>query len=294
MFAFVAGGYVTAFLTLRDYHGTTIVTQGDIRFSPDGWNPNQLAILMALGIPMAALLVCRPQKLFVRAVALGYLVLAPLVVVLTASRGGFVTLAIAPMSIPVILGRRSVLCRMAAVALLVAMVAVSVVSAPANSWRRLATVGREAISGNLNDRLPIWQSGIRAFESNPRATTIGAGADGFLSAAGLAYVAHNTYLSMLVNVGSLGFSIFLFLLLQLFAAARNAPALERLALIFCLTCWMVAVGAATWEQLRPTWFLFGLIAASGSGKQSDVAFASVPTLAYDGWTRNIATMKVLS
>ncbi len=287
MFAFVAGGYVTGLLTVLAYAGSTIVSRGDLRFSPDGWNPNQLGILMALGIPMAAMLVCRPQKLLVRAVALGYLLLAPLVVVLTASRDGFVAMAIAATSIPFLLGRRSLLRRLTAVLFLIAIATATVVFSPANSWKRLATVGSETVTGNLNDRLPIWRSGLRTFESNALHTTVGIGADGFLNGVGLAYVAHNTYLSILVNFGIVGFTVFLLLLLQALGAVLPANTLERLALIFCLVCWMVAVTAATWEQLRPTWFLFGLIAASGCTSHP-AWMRSLPrrTQAFDGSNAN--------
>lgn len=285
MFAFVSGGYVTGYLTMRDYLGTTFITRGDVRFSPDGWNPNQLGILMALGVPMAALLICQLKSPLARAMAFSYMFLAPLIVVLTASRDGFVTLAIAAISVPVILGHRSVRRRLVAIAILAAGAATTVMYTPANSWNRLATIGSEFMSGNLNDRLPIWQSGIRTFTASSSNVVIGVGADGFLNAAGLGYVAHNTYLSVLVNLGLVGFTLFVLLLLQLIRATLQASDLERLTFTFCLGCWIVAVGAATWEALRPTWFLFGLIAASGLSEHP--ALVLLPTLPNRQWKNQL-------
>ncbi len=282
MFSFVAGGYVTALLTIRDYTAATIFPRSDIRFSPDGWNPNELAILMALGIPMAAGLLCRPQKFLVRAVALGYLLLAPMTVVLAGSRGGLAAMTIAAISVPVILGRRGKLRLLAAVVLLAAISVATFALTPANSWRRLATVGSEAFGGNLNDRLSIWRSGLRTFEASSSNTLIGVGADGFLPAVGLGYAAHNTYLSILVGGGLAGFAIFSLLLIQVIAASLQASVRERGALLFCLACWMVAATGGIWEHLRPTWFLFGLIAASRLNDRGKIVSLSAP---WNAWAR---------
>jgi O-antigen ligase len=75
-------------------------------------------------------------------------------------------------------------------------------------------------------------------------------------------VAHNTYLSVLVNYGVLGFALFATLLLQLTHAALRAPSSERLAMIVCFICWIIGVTSGTCEELRVTWFLFGIIAAA--------------------------------
>jgi hypothetical protein len=274
MFAYVSGGYIAAFLTIQDYATTAILTHRDMRFTPEGWNPNELAISMALGIPMAAMLVCRPQRLLVRGVALGYLVLGPLTAALTGSRGGLVAMTISLVSVPVILGRKSPLRRVAALGLLVVIGMVALVYTPANSWNRLGTTASEFSSGNLNDRLPIWETGLRTFEESPENMLIGVGADGFLPAVGLGFVAHNTYLSILVDYGLIGFVLFFCLLFQVAAAALKATESERLALIFCFACWIVAVAGGTWEHSRTTWLVFGLIAASGLRPEATPALHS--------------------
>src|SRR5207244_10241523 len=102
VFAYVAGGLVTSYLTIRDFMDTGIVTHAEIRFTAEGWNPNDLAITLAIGIPFAALLIRKPTTLLLRAVGAGYLLIAPVAIILTASRGGAIAMVVSALSIPLI------------------------------------------------------------------------------------------------------------------------------------------------------------------------------------------------
>ncbi len=264
MFSYIAGGYVTSYLTIDDYLNMRIITHNEVRISAEGWNPNELAVVLSIGVPFAALLIRKPSSLFVRIVALGYLVIAPAAVLLTASRGGAIAMTIAGISVALILGEGSARRKIVAVVLLGIILAAAVTVAPQNSWDRLTTIGVELNSGGMNDRLPIWRTGLKVFSASVSNASVGVGADGFKEAAGIGFVSHNTYLSILVNNGMVGFAIFMSLLARAAIGAMRSASPERKAIVFSLLCWAVAIAAGVWDHNRVAWFLLAISYTAGA------------------------------
>jgi len=77
----------------------------------------------------------------------------------------------------------------------------------------------------------------------------------------MSYPAHNTFLSVLVELGVAGALLLLALLASLYYSALRMPYVEKCFWIVLLTTWVVGVSALTWEYYKPTWLLFGLLAA---------------------------------
>ena len=100
---------------------------------------------------------------------------------------------------------------------------------------------------------------------------VGSGAYGFtiLKVADFSYmqgraanaVAHNTFLSVLVELGVVGAALLLALLASMLYCAIRMRYLERCLWISLLLTWMIGVSALTWEYHKPTWLLFGLLTA---------------------------------
>jgi O-antigen ligase len=78
------------------------------------------------------------------------------------------------------------------------------------------------------------------------------------------YVAHNSYLSVLVEMGVIGELLFIALLGALVHAAIRLPKLESRAWTLLLLTWAIAVLSVTWEHRKPTWFLFGMLMAQAA------------------------------
>jgi O-antigen ligase len=94
---------------------------------------------------------------------------------------------------------------------------------------------------------------------------LGVGAAGFRDSVSRALsepiVAHNTFLSVLVEQGVIGFTLFCALLGVLGLSVSAMPSLPRRFWIVILGVWVVGVSSLTWELRKPTWFFFGLLMA---------------------------------
>src|ERR1051326_3867725 len=235
------------------------------RFSIERFDPNDLALTLALSLPMSYYLTLRlnaTRKWICRV----QIMAAMAAIFLTGSRGG--TLAMATgLSIVVwtfpALSRRD---RMTTgtVFALAAVLAISFV--PATSWKRLATLGSEVSEGTLNGRTTIWKAGWEAFTNAPF-EGIGAGSYPETTVEvlgrpwGFVPVAHNSFLSILVETGLIGFAIFATAVtLALFSALR-LPGISGWFWSTLLTAWAIGVFSLTWEYRKPTWLLFGLLTA---------------------------------
>jgi O-antigen ligase len=257
--AYLAGAWIGAISVLRSFSTTTLLAKAkEARFTPDGWNSNDIALALALAIPFALYFAARRTNWATKCLACGYLILGPMAIVLTSSRGGLAVMAIAMSALPLYFRRRK-----AAAKLLMALVLVSAGClawhfTPAQSWDRLSTIYSSIVSGDLNSRELIWQSGLRTFSSN---CLVGVGAGAFRSGAGSLYNAHNTFLAVLVEQGLLGFSVFSVIIGFVILSVARLNGEERMMCVFLLLCWGVGVFTLGWAMNRVTWFVLGFIVA---------------------------------
>jgi O-antigen ligase len=236
------------------------VTTGDGRFTAPGFDPNDLAMTIVLGIPLAWHMAVR-RRVYVWLATL-YIPIAITGCLMTASRGALVTLTVAllyPLTTLPKLRRRSWI---ALGLILVGSIGVFSALKDDISFHRLRTITRELNDRDLNGRVDIWQRGFDAFVENP---VLGTGAGTFSSAVGSWRIrdiaAHNTLLGILVEHGVVGLSLFISILGALFwRSSRGDPAETRLW-IFMLLSWSVAATTLSWENRELTWLIWGLCMA---------------------------------
>ncbi len=269
MRAYVLGCYVAVGSAAYNFVSGSEATWQ--RYSAAGTDPNEFATMIALGIPMAWLLVHREKRTLWFWPLLLYLPVALGAVVLTSSRGGalvtIVALLVVPMTLHALKARRRVAFWALAAVGMVGMLqfAPQISQFASTSINRLLSTVSEVTEGTLNERALIWDAGFRVYEQNP---LLGVGAGGFeksvASIIGFERVAHNTYISVFVETGPVGLVLFGAALLAALASVWRNPPVERAVLLVLLMTLLVGIIPLTWEYRKVTWFVLVLATAFGT------------------------------
>jgi O-antigen ligase len=287
MQAYVFGTLVSAIDTLYLFlsHQESVYQ----RYAGAKLDANDLGLIMALSIPMSYYLLIENKGWMVWVYRV-QLILAGTTILLTASRGATLATLVALSIVPLTQARLTARQRIALIVTVSLLVYGVVLFVPSTSWERLSTLPTELEQGTLTGRTIIWRAGWEIFRAHP---FLGIGANAFrlivsrvlaepirLEERDPAPPAHNTFLSVLVEQGVIGFAVFCALLGVLAASLKAMPPFPQRLWIVSLGVWVVGVSSLTWEMRKPTWFFFGLIMAQcGSIAQKRVAPKRAPALA---------------
>jgi O-antigen ligase len=266
--AFVLGAYVSAISTI-------VVSRREMgiarRFAAEGFDANDLAATLALALPMAWYLGLVHPRPLVRWVCRAYLPVGLLAIGLTGSRGGMLATMVALLIVPLMMTRLTPGRLVTAVALLCISGSLAVAYIPETVVERLATTGSDVQEGHLGGRLKLWVAGAKAFAQQP---IFGHGTSHFRSAIRpflLTHpqVAHNSYISLLVENGIVGFLLYAAMFFAVFRAVLVLPTLDRRFSLVLLATLAVVLIPLTWEDHKTVWFilaaLLGLSRASAIG-----------------------------
>ena len=234
----------------------------DTRYAAFGFDPNDMGVTLAIAIPLAVHLGVAAKG--IRRIAwFSYVPLAVSATVLTGSRGASITTAVALASATYIGMRTGARFVVPLGGLVTAGLVAATLWSPPATWRRIVTLGSEFSGGTLSDRVPIWSAGLAVLARHPLA---GVGVAGFPEAVTPALsrsiVAHNTPLSVAVELGVVGLALFLGAFLSVVRASRVRRSARRLVLAIVGT-WFVGAASLTWEYRKTTWLVL-LLAATVS------------------------------
>jgi O-antigen ligase len=287
MLAYVLGTFISGIDTIYLFfsHQESVYQ----RYAGAKLDANDLGLIMALSIPMSYFLLLH-NKGWMAWVCRLQLVLAGTTILLTASRGATLATLVALSIVPLTQARLTARQRIAVFLTVSLLICAALFFVPSSSWERLSTLPSELERGTLTGRTVIWRAGWEIFRVHP---FLGIGANAFrvivsrvlaepirLGDRDPAPPAHNTFLSVLVEQGIFGFTLFCALLVSLALSLRGMPPFPKRLWIVSLAVWVVGVSSLTWEMRKPTWFFFGLIMAQcGSMAQRRLTRNHVPGFA---------------
>lgn len=235
------------------------------RYAAPGFDPNDFGLILTLSIPLALYLALRSPG---RARWLYYaaVLVAISAIFLTASRTALIATFVAFAFVFLTWRQADRQQRAAGALLLLALAAGLFLGTPAASRERLSTIATEITSGTLHDRTTIWKAGAKVFKRHP-VLGIGTGAYpeavrpwiGTPGVPGHQYVAHNSFLSVLVESGLIGFALYALALGTLLVFVWTMPSAERALWFVMLAAWAVGVSTLTWEHYKPSWLIMALV-----------------------------------
>ena len=261
MRAWLAGSWVLAILTVVNFAILYPDSPEQSRFAAFGQDPNDVARFLNLGFPIAALLLDGKERWPGKLLAIGYLPLGFACVLLTGSRGGFVAAVAALAGCSLLLVQRSPRVVLGGLLGLPAVAIATWLVAPHGTVERIASIGEQLQTGDLNQRFNIWSAGWHAFLESP---VWGHGAGSFVTAARLAPIdtAHNTVLAILVEGGLVSLAIATAIVAVSVGSILATKGALRLALMTLMTVWFLSSLVGTVGESRTTWLLLGIIAVS--------------------------------
>jgi O-antigen ligase len=270
--AYVFGAYVSVINILLNYHsGFASSGQGELttrdtgRYSAEGFNPNDLGFLLVLAIPLAWHLSLTHRNVILRWVNRLYIPFGMVAILLTGSRSSLIGAVLALCIVPLTLGRLSLGMKFGVITIAIATLLGGALFVPEKTLARLSTTKEEIESGTLNERRVIWKAGFEAYLRHP---VLGVGAGAFPTAVkpflGVKKTAHNTYLSVLVEEGTVGILLFSLMLLSIFFHVRASPPEERRLAFLMLFTIVIGLLPRAWEFDKPLWLMFGLLLAPSS------------------------------
>ena len=264
--AYVLGAYVAVIGALLNFRSAEAFYTNFQRFSPGDTNPDGFGFLLALGIPAAWYLAAQPRggRLGAawRVVNYGFIPVAFLGIALSGTRTAAVAASVGTVFGIATLAKLS-RARFAIVilALGIAVSALAPIVTPLESFQRLGTTGTEVTQGDLNGRLLQWGQGFSSFENHP---LFGVGTNRYRSVNILGKEAHNSFVSVLVELGLVGLTLFGAILAMSVARAFQTRGWDRAFWLTTLAVWVIGSSTLTWEHRKSTWLILSLIVAAGS------------------------------
>ena len=234
------------------------------RYTVENIETDNMAILLAFGIPMGVWLYTQARHWTVKAINLTAIPIIFYGIFLTGTRTGLVCGTIGLMYLAFTQRRASFNLKLIYVGIVIGL-AVAVVSlAPKSSVERIFSIGEAVASGDLNHREVIWQHTLSVWAENP---LLGSGTGALGHALNPYFLnfkwAHNSYVQILGENGIIGLAIYLMMIFSLLYYALKCQVETK---FFLLTLWFtIFISQMTLhsQNLKEVWFVWSVIGVHG-------------------------------
>lgn len=220
--AFIIGCLIATFSawSLKDATLAAAEFSGQERLTAMGQDQNTLAYLLCVGFTIVLDYFRRLRNSKWKYVSLAILVSFVIIILFTGSRTGLILVTITFGLYCLSIRNFKNLVLIAIAIVLLSPIIYQYI--PVSLWERFSETGDLVQSGNFSDRGHIWESGLKAFSSEN--ILLGVGYSNFSTMLrqhyGWQMASHNTYLSYLVDLGIIGFVIFINILIKMMKSVK--------------------------------------------------------------------------
>jgi len=254
----LVGMLVPLTMAFAGFRGTSqFEAESGARFSGGGLDLNYLAYMCSVSIVISVYLATNassPLDRFFRWFYWVMAVLCALETTLTGSRGGFICMLVASVFAMVLAGvsRRRILTILQVLVVTVFVYVLVRYIVPAALLNRVT----QEQSIMEDPRFGIW---MRGFATYPKYPLFGAGAGVYADVTAVSgekmRVAHNTFLSVLVELGGIGFLLYVWYTILLFRASWRLPWREKILCTGVMVIWFLNANSAGSQIDHFSWFL---------------------------------------
>ena len=262
--SFCIGATILAISCIHNYMQGKGISEGSdvMRYSGMGENPNRLAVYMAFAVMFWAYSVDAfvTKRRYIPILTVFYVLMAVSVVVMTGSRNGFVGMIEALIYLfffaPSITKRGR-----ATVAILFVFVGLLIFGMlPRTNIERLGDTANQILTGTLTHRTEIWAAAVPVIDKH---LFLGVGLGSFNTATRFRiWVAHNSFIAILTELGAVGLGIFLTILaLAVSRVVRRASVKNTCFFVALFITWATVASVADLQLYKITWLMlaFSLI-----------------------------------
>lgn len=246
-----------------------------VRHEITGFDANETALQLALGIPLALYLLLITKSWLFKSLSIIYIPLALFGIFITGSRTGFITALIGFLGVIPWLWHARLVWKIAALGFFIAIVLGVTSLVPQKTLERLFSSGTELSQGTLSARSITWSKAWLEIGESP---FFGNGISSFrrvINKYNIDYTAHNSYIAIMVEQGIVGLLCYLAIIIAVLLQALRLPSEQRLLMLSLLFIAIAGQFTLTLNEKMYIWFayLFIVLRASLTGS-SNVAVAN--------------------
>lgn len=258
--AYVMGSFISIIGIFIAYYFNQFY-QFNFRFSAFGLDPNDLAVMISLAVPMSLYVAIKQKNITKKVLYILFIPLAAPAILLTASRGGFLAFISSLIIIPWLFLRIPKKIKIIVISLILVGTYGVLFFVPEQTFNRIIKLPQNIESGDFGLREKIWKASGAIISNHP---VVGVGAGAFrvevAKQLGEERVTHNTLLSILAEEGIVGLLIFSAILALLILSITKLPDLERKVWTIILSTWFIGTASLTWDFRVQTWLIIGMMA----------------------------------
>jgi len=252
-YLFGAIGLVYFLVSSYDPNSTTV------RHEIKGFDANETALQLALGLPVALYLLLTVNSWALRALGIIYIPVALFGIFITGSRTGFITALLGFIGVIPWLWRARFVWKVVGLGFLVA-VSIGITNVvPEKTLERLFSSGTELSQGTLSARSITWS---RAWLEINEAPFFGNGLSSFrrvINKYNIDYTAHNSYIAITVEQGIIGLILYLTVIVTVLLQGFRIPPEQRLLMLSLLFIAIAGQFTLTLNEEMYIWFAYLMV-----------------------------------